>query len=151
MKNENKRLSDVTRQNSTDRVNKFANSLMPMAPKPKVDQPKEEATASPVESTPEHEPIQPTQVALGSEPPKALVKAERVRKTVSFSVDDVVSIATKEGDVFNKMVRITDDHHELLRELSYKYRKNMNTIVRNLIDLLDQAYQKEKKGGEGHA
>lgn len=149
MKNNSKTLSDVTREASTTKVNRFANSLMPVAPKPRTEAhketPDEVVDQTPVNVDP-HAPV----VSL---PPVAEVvltpvapKPERTRKSSNLSVEEVVNTPGREGDVFNKMVRVTDDHHELLRLMAFKYRKPMNIIVHNLIALLDQAYQKEQKG-----
>ena len=146
----NKRLSDVTREASSIKTNKFANSLMPAAPKPKAEPTPEEET--PVINQQSEESTPPAAVEISSPAVQPVVataapKPDRVRKS-GFTVEDVINGSAKEGDAFNKMVRVTDDHHELLRLLAFKYRKPMNVLVHNLIAMLDQVYQKEKKGGQ---
>ena len=144
MKNEERRLSDVTRDASTKRVNKFADALMPAAPKPKTDHNSQVPVAT---AQPAPDPV-PVADPVTTAPPASIepvpAKAERVRKPSGLSVEDIVSTPARDGEVFNKMVRVTDDHHELLRLMAFKYRKPMNVIVHNLIALLDQAYQKEQ-------
>lgn len=148
MESNEKRLSDVTRETATKRVNKFADSLMPVAPKNKVDSSREEATSAvapqpdPVSVEPIETRAQPTPSV---EPAPTPAKTERVRKPSGLSVEDIVNTPAREGDVFNKMIRVTDDHHELLRLMAFKYRKPMNVIVHNLMSLLEQAYQKEQQ------
>lgn len=147
--NNQKRLSDVTREASTSKVNKFANSLLPSTPKPRVEQVAPEAEVAESDSatsatTPSHAPEE----NVSRKSPEVAPKAERARKASALSVEDIVSGSAKEGDTFNKMVRVTDEHHELLRVLAFKYRKPMNVIVHNLLDHLRQLYQKEQKGGE---
>jgi hypothetical protein len=146
----NKRLSDVTREASTKKTNKFADSLMPAMPKQKPERTTQES-APIIAVTPEPTSAPVAQAVIEPSPTVATptsVKAERPRKSGGVTVDDIINGSAKEGDVFNKMVRVTDDHHELLRLMAFKYRKPMNVIVHNLIALLDQAYQKEQKGGQ---
>ncbi len=72
-------------------------------------------------------------------------KAERLRKSGGVSLEELVVPNPNESEAFNKMVRVTDEHHELLRTLAFKYRKPMNVFVYNLIELLNQAYQKDQQ------
>lgn len=143
----NKRLSDVTREASSKKVNKFAESLMPAAPKPKPEPVQQElvAEADPALLTP----VPPVTESLQALPAPVPTKPDRARKSGGLVLEEIISASARDGDVFNKMVRVTDDHHELLRLMAFKYRKPMNVIVHNLLALLDQAYQKEQKGGQG--
>ena len=134
------------------KANKFAASLMPTAPKTRVGVIQE---AEPVATSSDEEVVQESAAAPAPAPVEASVvpavqKVERTRKSAGFSVEEVVNAPTRNGEAFIKMVRVTDDHHELLRQLAFKYRKNMNVIVHNLIALLDQAYQKEQKGDQSN-
>jgi len=147
-----KRLSDVTREASSSRTNKFANSLMPATPKPKAETVPEEASPvvdqQPEVSTPPTAIVTP-QAIIQPVVATATQKVDRARKS-AFTIDDVINGSAKEGDAFNKMVRVTDDHHELLRRMAFEHRKPMNVIVHNLLAMLDQVYQKEQKGGQGN-
>lgn len=148
-----KTLSDVTRETSTTKANRFANSIMPVAPKSRTEAvketPDEVVNQQSTEAVAQEEAKSPgsnenlTSVPL---PPKP----ERTRKSGGFSVDDIVTASIAEAEVFNKMVRVTDEHHELLRLMAFQYRKPMNVIVHNLLALLNQAYQKEQKGGQNN-
>ncbi len=85
------------------------------------------------EATPAVVPVQPSP------------KAERPRKSGGVSLEELVIPNPNESEAFNKMVRVTDEHHELLRTLAFKYRKPMNVFVYNLIELLNQAYLKDQQ------
>ena len=87
----------------------------------------------------------PTPVVAAAPAPVSPVKAERGKKASGIMLDDIVTPNPKDGEAFNKMVRVTDEHHELLRTLAFKYRKNMNVFVHNLMDLLNQAYIKDQQ------
>lgn len=150
--NPNKRLSDVTREASSNRTNKFADSLMPAAPKPKAEPVPEEAAPVVDQRPDDPTPLAVTEVAQPIVQPvvaTATPKPDRARKS-AFTIEDVINGSAKEGDAFNKMVRVTDDHHELLRRMAFEHRKPMNVIVHNLLAMLDQVYQKEQRGGQGN-
>ncbi|GAB2547092.1 hypothetical protein [Spirosoma aerophilum] len=122
---------------------------MPATPKAKVE-PNEEPPVVVEQNVPEAAKSIPEVVSSPTSQPTTSntpAKPERTRKA-GFTVEDVINGSAREGDAFNKMVRVTDDHHELLRLLAFKYRKPMNVIVHNLITILDQVYQKEQKGGQ---
>lgn len=111
-----------------------------------------ETTSSSVQAeTPDDEPDgepqqhDPAPIVATAPAPVAPVKTERSKKASGIMLDDIVTPNPKDGEAFNKMVRVTDEHHELLRTLAFKYRKNMNVFVHNLMDLLNQAYIKDQQ------
>ena len=152
MKNDNKTLSDVTRQTSVNKANKFAASLMPTAPKsrPEVVQETKSAETQPDKGEVPEAVAAPVPAVAETPVAPVVQKTERARRSGGFTVEEIVNTPAGEGNVYTKMVRVTDDHHELLRLMAFKYRKNMNVIVHNLIGLLDQAYQKEQKGDQSN-
>lgn len=138
-----KRLSDITRKNSTDKAAQLMDSLMPTIG---------EASVPPVQAaSPADEPVvepqqrEPEPIWAATPVPAAPVKSERSKKASGIILDDIVIPNPKDGEAFNKMIRVTDEHHELLRTLAFKYRKNMNVFVHNLMDLLNQAYIKDQQ------
>lgn len=138
----NKRLSDATRQASVAKAANLMDSLMPTmgAITPAAAEPapvEEKPAAVAADSQPEVAPI----VAPAQPSPKP----DRPRKSGGISLEELVIPNPNESEAFNKMVRVTDEHHELLRTLAFKYRKPMNVFVYNLIELLDQAYQKDQQ------
>jgi len=137
-----KRLSDVTRKNSVDKAAQFMDTLMPtMGETPAVAEP----TAEEVPTSSQEPEQEPVAVATSNPVPSPFQKSERGKKTSNVLLDDVVLPNPKDGEAFNKMVRVSDEHHELLRTLAFKYRKNMNVFVHNLMEMLNQAYIKDQQ------
>lgn len=104
------------------------------------------AEPAPVEEKPAAVTADPQpEVAPTVAPAQPSPKADRPRKSGGLSLEELVIPNPSESEAFNKMVRVTDEHHELLRTLAFKYRKPMNVFVYNLIELLNQAYQKDQQ------
>ncbi|GAB4039293.1 hypothetical protein [Spirosoma gilvum] len=155
-----KTLSDVARQNNTARVTKFASSIIPSAPE---QQPPvvvaEPSPVAPVESLSDVIKQGESDFAEGKgttlttdqlrETTKAADPAPVARSTrkrsSTLSMDDIIGPKAPEDETFAKMTRIAEKHHELLREIAYKHRKPMNTILYNLLEALDQTYQREQQ------
>ena len=147
-------LADVARENNSKRVSKFASSIVPAAP---------ELSSQPVEKDVETAPSAVAQpipapasavepVALVSTPAVATVQAEVTpvakaarKRSGTLSMDDILGTKAPEEETFAKMTRIAEKHHELLREIAFKHRKPMNTILYNLLEALDQTYQREQQ------
>ena len=136
MKNtENKpTLAETARMKNQSRL---ANSLIPGTP---------QMTSSPGGA-------EPVAVDAGSvkipDSPTALLstpvsRTERKRAS-SVAVEDVVGNSPVDKGGFNKMIGITEEHHELLRVLAFQYRKPMTTILHNTLELLNQTYLKENQ------
>jgi hypothetical protein len=167
MTNQKKRLSDVTKQNTTDRASRLAGSFLPPAPAPPV------APATVEEPTNPVEPAQAEVVAIATEEPQnpvvsesthavevggpaAVTKpvtAERTREKTRRSAStveltDIVGQPTPDGVRCTRMIMLCEEHHDLLRELSFKSKKPMTAILYNLLELANQALQREKKKGE---
>ncbi|GAB3901878.1 hypothetical protein [Spirosoma agri] len=73
--------------------------------------------------------------------PAPVVKPSR-KRSGPLILDDIIAYKALKGEVFGKMTRIFEKYHEFLREIAYKYRKPMNTILYNP-EALDQTYQCE--------
>ena len=71
---------------------------------------------------------------------------ERTRRpgSISGQIETVVQ-PVPEGTQFSKLISVCEDHHDLLRELSYRGKKPMTTILYNLLELGKQAIQPEPK------
>lgn len=136
-----KRLSHATREASAAKAANFMDSLMPTMGGNTT--PAEPAS---VEEKPAAVAAQPQpEVTPAVMPTQSSPKVDRPRKSGGISLEELVIPNPNESEAFNKMVRVTDEHHELLRTLAFKYRKPMNVFVYNLIELLNQAYQKDQQ------
>ena len=160
-----KTLSDVARQNNAARVSKFASSIIPSAPEPETTPVPDESTPAPV--TVASEPLSDVlkkgeedfaegrgttftvdelNTKMTTTEPAPVAKTNRKRSgSGTLSMEDIVGAKAPEEETFAKMTRIAEKHHELLREIAYKHRKPMNTILYNLLEALDQTYQREKQ------
>ncbi|MFD1145364.1 hypothetical protein ACFQ4C_29835 [Larkinella insperata] len=132
-----KSLAEISRQKNAA---KSANSLIPAAPKLT---PKPVSSPEPVEG--EGEKLSTVMQQQPAAPlPTQTARNERKRGS-TIVLEDVVGQQPSENNGYNKMIGITEEHHELLRELNFKYRKPMTAILSNVLDLLKQSYQKEKE------
>ncbi len=59
--------------------------------------------------------------------------------------DDILTPKAPDEEAFGKMTRIAEKHHELLRKIAFEHRKPMNTILYNLLEMLDQTYQRDQQ------
>jgi hypothetical protein len=154
------KLSDITRQNNSARVSKFASSMIPTPPIQSEDPNPEPADQTPIQpvaevTTQTHTDsreeqgssllVEQTQSIPNPVDQTPVAKPIARQRSTSLALEDVLSPKAPEQEGFTKMTRIAEKHHELLRELSFKYRKNMNTILYNLLEVLDQTYQREKQ------
>ena len=60
-------------------------------------------------------------------------------------MEEILGNKAPEEETFPKMTRIAEKHHELLRKIAYEQRKPMNTILYNLLEVLDQTYQRNQQ------
>jgi len=149
-----KTLSDVARQNNSARVSKFASSMVPAAPEAtsQASENKAETTPTPtVEPTPAPvaavKPVMQTStpaVAVTQSDPAPVTKTVR-KRSGTLAMDEILGSKPPEEETFAKMARIAEKHHELLREIAFKHRKPMNTILYNLLEALDQTYQRDQQ------
>ncbi|GAA4464824.1 hypothetical protein GCM10023189_44630 [Nibrella saemangeumensis] len=146
----NKSLADVTRKNNADKINRFAGSLIPQAPKVTQSVPTTPEQPDRDNNVKSHEPAAVEAAPGTAVPAQARVvepAAQARKRTLSLSFDDIVSQGPTGPMLYPKTTTISEAHHELLRELSFRYRKPITVIMYNLLDLLDQAYQREKQKG----
>lgn len=160
-------ISDIARKNNSARVSKFASSIVPAAPE--VDTPQPEAQAEPVVSSPPQPPDSLSEViergetdfeqgrgvnlspdelrnALPTDPAPVSKGASRKRAGSNvLSMDDILGNKAPDDETFAKMTRIAEKHHDLLRKLAFETRKPMNTILYNLLEVLDQTYQRKQQ------
>lgn len=142
-------ISDVARQKNSARVSKFAGSIIPSAP--------EEANW-PVVAKPVPEPIEPEVVTETVEPPITSSAVEPTpsaevtptlktarKRSGNLSLEEITAPKAPSEEAFSKMARIAEKHHDLLREIAFKHRKPMNTILYNLLEVLDQTYQRDQQ------
>ena len=167
------RLADVAKKNTTDRASKLASAFLPKAPAPvetpPVAQPAPEAKApvTPSESLAEVVQKAETDFAEGrgttltvdeineaiasteAEPTAQGGAPKRERKhksTSSINIQDLVGQAAPDNLRCVKPIMLSEEHHQLLRDLNYRYKKPMTTILYNLLEVVNQAYQREQKG-----
>lgn len=166
------RLSDVARKNTTDRASKLASAFLPKAPTPveapPVAQPAPKAEPStPVDSLAEVIAKGENDFAEGRgttltidqmkavssstetdtvEPGAAPKKERKHKSTSSINIQDLVGQAAPDNLRCVKPIMLSEEHHQLLRDLNYRYKKPMTTILYNLLEVINQAYQREQKG-----
>jgi hypothetical protein len=174
MANQNKpRLSDITKKNTTDRASKLAQAFLPappalsppaaVTPTPvedrveKVDQ-REDSIQDVSQNAPlaEEQSAQPEQTATEAKPdpvpakPAAQANPREKPRRSSQQIDlaDIINQPAPDGLRCTRMIMLSDEHHDLLRELSFKFKKPMTVVLYNLLEPAHQALQREKKKGE---
>lgn len=154
---ENKpKLSDVARQNNTAKAARFSSTMIPPPPRPQTPpaevapQPVVEAPA-PVEMVINEPPVvapeKPAPV-VESVPAPVVVKATRSRKSGALTIEEVINNEPPKGEPYPRQVRISERHHKLLRKLAFTHDKTQNHILYNLLDLLEQADQRDQQKGD---
>lgn len=141
------RLSDVTKKTTVDRASKLVAGLLPPM------DPIEPSVAAPplpaVESLPVETPAVETapdvsekaaQSAPVTEPPAPVAPPkERARKsTASPGLSEIVNQPVPEGTRCTHLIMLSDVHHQMLRELSFKHNKNMTKVLYNLLESIRQ-------------
>lgn len=161
-----KRLSDVTKQQTVDRASKLASSFLsdddpepvpvvavaPVAPvaiaEPAVAPELPAATPSPATDHDQSvaELVPAPEIVRPQKPPS--VRKDRVRRsTAVVDLADVVNQPVPEGLRCTKMIMLSDNHHEMLNELRFKYKKPLSVILYNLLEPAYEALQREHVKG----
>lgn len=169
MTNQNKpRLSDAAKKNTSDRASRLAGAFLPSPPPPAPEplvvvpaQPLVEELAAATTETDNTNGVDTSiensiQVeasesvpATKSVPAATTERSKEKRRSVSVvDLAEMVSQPTPEGMRCTRMIMVCDEHHDLLRELSFKSKKPMTAILFNLLELANQALQREKKKGD---
>ena len=78
----------------------------------------------------------------------APTKVTRPRRSGPFVIDDVISGEPPKGETYPHQMRVAAHHHKLLRKLAFTHEVTMNHVLYNLLDLLDQADQREQQKGD---
>jgi hypothetical protein len=172
----NKRLSDVTKQQSVDRASKLASSFMsdddfdptpPPAPtvdvplvaavvaEPVVESPDPVVVTTPLASTPVADSDHDRSVSELVPAPEVVrpqktttVRKERARRsTTVVDLAEVINQPVPKGLRCTKMIMLADEHHDMLRELHFKYRLPLSTILYNLLEPAHEALQREHQKG----
>lgn len=170
MSNQNsRRLSDVTKQKTTDRASKLASSFLPdddedvvavaVVPTPAAALPIEAVEASligdqPVETPPVVSTQPPVSDPVVAPVPKAPaspkptpIKRETRKAGPVVNLAELISQPVPEGIRPSKMIMLTDEQHDMLRELHFIYKKPMVSILYNLLEPAYEALQRERKKG----
>ena len=159
---ENKpKLSDIARQTNTAKAARFSSTMIPAPPKPQattaVETPEQVPNpvaqeSAPVETgtveTPAPATVAPEKSTPAVEPTPAPVKATRSRKSGTLGIDEVINGEPPKGEPYPRQVRISERHHKLLRKLAFTHEKTQNHILYNLLDLLEQADQRDQQKGD---
>jgi|GEM_PF-5559248 len=167
MDNKKPRLSDVTKKNTTDRASKLAGAFLPPPPvvtpvaSPPVETAPQESLQDKIDQTETDfaegkgvtmttDRLQnladqaPAAKPLAPERPK-----ERTRRSSqSIDIAEMVNHPAPEGLRCTRMIMLSDDHHDMLRELQFKFKKPMTVLLYNLLEPAFQALQREKKKGD---
>ncbi|MBU1821231.1 MAG: hypothetical protein KKG00_06940 [Bacteroidetes bacterium] len=149
------KLSDVTRQASTARASKFSAAMIPTPPIVRNEPPAPAQPAERIEEEEHQKPLakeevkkEPEKAAPQQAPAESTVpKPTRSRRGGGISIEDVVG-PQPPSDPYPRQVRISESHHKLLRRIAFNHEKTMNHVLYNLLELLDQAYQREQSKGE---
>ncbi|GAA4419380.1 hypothetical protein GCM10023187_53640 [Nibrella viscosa] len=155
------RLSTVAKQNITDRASKLANGLLPAMPpvvapvqqeaKVPISTPtvepapvvETEATPDAIQSTPAVEEQPATEV-----PTAAKSRPERTRRSSApMDLTGMVNQPVPADLRCTKMIMLTDEHHKLMRDLSYIHGKPMTVVLYNLLEPYRQAFERDKQKG----
>lgn len=171
------RLSEVAKKNTTDRASKLASAFLPKTPAsvetPPAAQPAPEtAPETPIDSpaeviqkgeadvaqgrgtTPTVEEQNEGVISNETEPTGAGAAPKKERKhksTSSINIQDLVGQAVPDNLRCVKPIMLSEEHHQLLRDLNYRYKKPMTSILYNLLEVVSQAYQREQKGDQSNA
>ncbi|TDB59521.1 hypothetical protein [Arundinibacter roseus] len=149
------KLSDVTRQANSARASKFSAVMIPTPPINRTEPPVVARPPEPVEEPVIQQPVVKQEQKKEAEktqltpvhPESTAAKAARTRKSGGLSIEDVVG-PQPPSDPYPRQVRISESHHKLLRRIAFNHEKTMNHVLYNLLELLDQAYQREQSKGE---
>ncbi|WP_018619767.1 hypothetical protein [Spirosoma luteum] len=172
-KSENKpKLSDIARQNNTAKAARFSSTMIPAPPKPQattVDETPEPPVAVPaLESlrdtidrgeadfaqgrgttfTEDELKAKLTTPDAAPADKASVVKTTRARRSGSLAIDEVINGEPPKGESYPRQVRISERHHKLLRKLAFTHEKTQNHILYNLLDLLEQADQRDQQKGD---
>jgi hypothetical protein len=145
------RLSDVAKQNTTDRTSKLVSGFMP-APPPAAKPVEEDPSVVPavtVEPTPEP-------VAVASEFTQQAVPAESAQTTgqktsrpkrvaAPTTFVGLITQPMPPGVKCDKPIMVAPSQHQLLRELSFVHNKPMTEILYNLLEGATLPYQREQQ------
>lgn len=167
-KNDSTRLSDVAKKNTTDRAAKLAGAFIPAAPPapvtpsaPPAEQPVPESLREKIDQgeadfkegkgttfTAEEltEQLNPASVTKPASPDKPKERSRRSAATMDLT--EVISQPTPKGLRCTKMIMLVEEHHDMLRELAFKFKMPMTEVLYNLLENANQALQREQKKGE---
>lgn len=172
---ENKpKLSDIARQNNTAKAARFSSTMIPAPPKPSItsvaepvnpapaviDQPVGDTLRDTIDRGEADfaegrgtvyevdEPKEKTNELTAAPVDKPTAKTSRSRRSGVLSIDEVVNGEPPKGEPYPRQVRISERHHKLLRKLAFTHEKTQNHILYNLLDLLEQADQRDQQKGE---
>lgn len=157
---ENKpKLSDIARQNNTAKAARFSSTMIPAPPKPQATTADEISEQAPIPVAQDSAPVEAatieTPAAVASEkstpavePTPAPVKATRSRKSGALGIDEVINGEPPKGEPYPRQVRVSERHHKLLRKLAFTHEKTINHVLYNLLDLLEQADQRDQQKGD---
>ncbi len=171
------KLSDIARQNNTAKAARFSSTMIPAPPMPKqapvtesvnpdvtsiiVDPPAPETLREKIDRgeadfaegrgvafTTDELQSKLTAPELASADKPSPVKASRTRRSGSLTIDEVISGEPPKGETYPRQVRISERHHKLLRKLAFTHEKTQNHVLYNLLDLLEQADQRDQQKGD---
>lgn len=151
---ENKpKLSDIARQTNADKAKRFGSTMIPSPPPvTKVQTPPVEETVAPESTTVEETPtVKVTQEKpeLAANPaPSTSPKPARTRRSGPLTLEDVITADAPKGEQYPRQVRIAERHHKLLRKLAFTYDVTINHVMYNLLEVLDQADQRDQQKGD---
>jgi hypothetical protein len=159
---ENKpKLSDIARQTNTAKAARFSSTMIPAPPKPQATAADETPNQAPTQVAQESAPVEvatvetpapaavaPEKSTPAVEPAPAPVKATRSRKGGVLTIDEVINSEPPKGEPYPRQVRISERHHKLLRKLAFTHDVTQNHVLYNLLDLLEQAEQRDQQKGD---
>jgi hypothetical protein len=178
MSNQSKpRLSDVAKKNTVDRASKLASGFIPAPPVP-VPAPSPPAETTPevpaaqtlaevieqgekdfvegkgVEMSLDdlkdavEEKLVPVAKPVPAAKPAPVAKERPRRSSSTMDLAEVINLPAPDGLRCTRMIMLADEHHDMLRELSFKFKKPMTVVLYNLLETANQALLRDQKKGD---
>jgi len=147
MKTQTKRLSDVTKQATTDRTSKLVAGLMPSPPPVRPAEPiPEKTTQKEPDGATQETGMPDTGAAVPTPAAAPATKTERPKKagTPTGFIGMIIQ-PLPDGLKCDKPIMLAGSQHQLLRELSFKHNKPMTEILYNLLEGATLPYQREQQ------
>lgn len=147
MKNQTKpRLSDVAKQNTTDRTSKLVSGFMPSPPPVKPKEPEPEVTTQVEDQSATELTVATNKPVITQTTPAATPKADRSKKgPTATGFAGMITQPLPPGLKCDRPIMLAGAQHQMLRELSFVHNKPMTEILYNLLEGATLPYRREQQ------